>query len=78
MAIMGEWEVFTANGGSQEWGDGKFLKSLNIVDRGVLTPLFYEDPTILPIPPFQMLSTPKTSVSHSTPASTVLSVDMFL
>ena len=28
--------------------DGKFLKSLDIVDRGVLTPLFYEDP---PYPP---------------------------
>ena len=34
------------------WGDGKFLKFLHIVGRGVLTPLFYEDPLILPTPPF--------------------------
>ena len=38
--------------GSQEWGvgfimgDGKFLKSIYIVGRGVLTPLFYEDPPV--------------------------------
>ena len=25
-------------------GDGKFLKSLYIIARGVLTPLFYEEP----------------------------------
>ena len=40
-------------GGSREFrwgGDGK--KSLDIVDRGVLTPLFHEKPLILPIPPF--------------------------
>ena len=29
---------------SQEWGDGKFLKSLYIVGRGVLITLFYEYP----------------------------------
>ena len=53
MAIMGEWEIFTGNGGgSQEWGqrgdgglfyngkDGRVLKFLCIVGRGVLTPLF--------------------------------------
>ena len=28
-------------------GGGGFLKSLYIVDRGVLTPLFFEDPPIL-------------------------------
>ena len=32
--------------------DGKSLKSLYIVGRGVLTPLFYEDLPILPIAPF--------------------------
>ena len=55
--VMGGWKFFTRTGGSQEWrwggggggwwfynGDGKFLKSLYIVGRGVLTPLFYEDP----------------------------------
>ena len=26
-----------------QWWDGKLLKSLYIIDRGVLTPLFYED-----------------------------------
>ena len=31
-------------------GDGEFSKSLYIVGRGVLTPLFYEDPPILPTP----------------------------
>ena len=40
-------------------GDGKFLKSLHIVGRGVLTPIFYEDSLILPTPLFfQILSTP--------------------
>ena len=57
----GGWEIITSNegearNGGQElilkWGDGKFLKSLYRVGRGVLTPLFYEDPVILPIPPF--------------------------
>ena len=43
---------------SQEWGDGKFLKSLYIVGRGVLTPLFYEDLHILPIPPFSKVVQP--------------------
>ena len=52
-------------GGSQEWGEGcfvmgdeKFLKSLDIVDRGVLNPLSYEDPPILPIPPFSNVAHP--------------------
>ena len=48
----GGWEVFTRsegearNGGGGvvlQWWDGKLLKSLYIIDRGVLTPLFYED-----------------------------------
>ena len=45
-------------GGSKEWGlcfimsvDGKFLKSLQIVGRGVLTLLFKEDPLYC-LPPF--------------------------
>ena len=33
-------------------GNGKFLKSLYTVCRGVLTPLFYEDAPILPTPLF--------------------------
>ena len=41
------WEIFTGNGGgSQEWGVGFIIgdgKSIYIVGRGVLTPLFYED-----------------------------------
>ena len=32
-------------------GDGKFLKSMYIVGRGLLT-LVYEDPPILPTTPF--------------------------
>ena len=53
--------VLLEMGGSHEWGggswfyngrDGKSLKSLYIVGRGVLTPLFYEDLPILPIAPF--------------------------
>ena len=54
----GGWEIFTRNGGRARGGEVGFImggmgnfKSLDIVDRGVLTPLFYEDPTILPIPP---------------------------
>ena len=58
-------EIFTRNGGKPGMGGwfynagyGKFLKFLDIVDRGVLTPLLYEDLPILPFPLFQMLSTP--------------------
>ena len=46
-------------GGSQEWGgwffngvDGKLLKSLYIVGRGVLTSLFYEDLPYIAYPLF--------------------------
>ena len=87
MAIMGGWEIFTRNGGGgrQEWGGwfyngggGKFLKSLKIVDRGMLTPLFYEDPPMYPISPFSNVAhPPPTSLSPPTPTSTVLSVVMF-
>ena len=60
MAIIGGGGGFTRNGGKPWMGgswfyngrDGKFLKSLYIVGRGVLTPLFYEDLPILPIAPF--------------------------
>ena len=48
-------------------GDGKFLKSLYRVGTGVLPPLFYEDPAILPIPLFQMLSTPPNFLVSSNP-----------
>ena len=54
-------------------GNGKFLKHLHIVGKGVLTPLFYEDPPILPtpllffkccIPPSLQLHFPVTSNPH--------------
>ena len=53
----GDGKFLLEIGGSQKWGgwfyngreDGKFLKSLYIVGRGVLTPLFYEDSPILPV-----------------------------
>ena len=81
MAIMGGDGKFLLEmgGKARNGGDGKLLKSFDIVDRGVPTPLFYKDPTILPIPPFSNVvhSTP-TSLSHPTPTSTVLSVVMFL
>ena len=60
----GGWEIITSNEGEARngggggrgvdfiMGDGKFLKSLYRVGTGVLPPLFYEDPAILPIPPF--------------------------
>ena len=62
MAIMGGWEIFTRNGeGARNegvgfiMGDGKILKSLYIVGRGVLTPLFYEDLLYCLFRLFQML-----------------------
>ena len=66
---MGGWEIFTRNRGRGRGGRGagmggrKFLKSLYMVGRKVLTPLFHEDPSppILPTPPpflFQILSYP--------------------
>ena len=59
--------------------NGKFLKYLDIVGRRVLTPLFYEDPPILPILLFSNAVHPQTSLSPPTPPpSTVLSVVMFL
>ena len=49
-------------------GNGKFLKSLYIVGRGVLTPLFYEDPPILPTPlSFSNFVQPPISLSSPTP-----------
>ena len=68
--IMGGWETF---------------KALDIVDRGVLTPLFHEKNPMLHIPPFSNVVHPPThththttSLSLPTPTSTVLSVVMFL
>ena len=40
-----------------QWGDGKFLKSLYIVDKGVLTPYFAKTPYIA-YPCIYILSTP--------------------
>ena len=58
MAIMGDGKFLLKMGGRARGGGVGFImggmgnfKSLDIVDRGVLTPLFYKDPTILPIPP---------------------------
>ena len=57
MALIRGWEVFTRNGGSQEWGGffynggwDTFKVSLHSWQRGANT-LFYEDP-ILPTPFF--------------------------
>ena len=55
--------MFIRNGGEAREGGGgrvgftmgrgwEILKFLYIVGRGVLTPLFYEDPPIFSIPPF--------------------------
>ena len=61
-------------GGRQEWGGwfyngggGKFLKSLKIVDRGMLTPLFYEDPPMYPISPFSNVAHPPQLPCHLQP-----------
>ena len=63
-------------------GDGKFLKALHIVGKGVLIPLLYEDPTYIAYPRLQILSTltptPTTSLSPAIPATTVFSVVLFL
>ena len=53
-------------------GDGKFLKSLQIVGRRVLTTLFYEDPLYCLPSFFRFCPTPSLSSPISTP--TVLSV----
>ena len=51
-------------------GDWKFLKSFYIVGRGVLTPLFYENPLYCLFVLFQILSTPSpTSLSPPIPTS---------
>ena len=69
-------------GGSQEWGggvgfimgeggvgreDGKILKSLDIVDGGVLTPLFYEDPPLYGLFPIFQMFTPPVICSQQLP-----------
>ena len=43
---------FYNGGGRVGREDGKILKSLDIVDGGVLTPLFYEDPPYMAYSPF--------------------------
>ena len=49
-------------------GNGKFLKSLYIVGREVLTPLFYDPPSlILPSTSIHMLSTTTTFLSPPAP-----------
>ena len=85
MVVMGGWETFTRNGGSQEWGVWFYNGRLEIVkvflhgwQRGA-NPLFYEDPLYCLFMLFQILSTPSpTSLSPPIPTSTVLSVVMFL
>ena len=55
--------------------DGKFLKSLQIVDRGVLIPLFYEDPLYSLPSFFKFCPTPSpTSLSPPISTPTALSV----
>ena len=61
------------------WGMGHFYE---VSYRGMLTPLFYEDVPLLPIPLFQMLPTPPPPHQlrcHSKPPlpSAVLSVAKF-
>ena len=55
--------------------DGKFLKSLQIVGRGVLIPLFYEDPLYSLPSFFKFCPTPSpTSLSPPISTPTALSV----
>ena len=77
----GDGKFLLEMGGSQEWGewfynrgDGKFLKSLYIVGIGVQTPLFYEDPPILPTPTpiSNFVEPPSTYLSLPTPTPVVL------
>ena len=59
------WEA--RNGGlSLWWGNRKFLKSLYIGGRGVLIPLFYEDPLYCQLPPFFFFQILSTSLSPPT------------
>ena len=46
------WKAISQWGRSQKWEDGKFLKSLYIIGRVVLTPLSYDETSILPTLPF--------------------------
>ena len=67
MAVMGDGKfLLDIRGGEPgmgvgRWfyngGDGKFVKSLYIVGRGLLTPPIYGDPPILPTILFQFFST---------------------
>ena len=61
-------------------GDGKFLKSLYIVGRGMLTHFFVKTSLYSLFSLFQMLSShpPPTFLSPPNPTSTALSVVMFL
>ena len=80
MGIMGNFgydgKFLLEMGESQEWGVvgfivggwDIFMKSLDIVYRGMLTPLFYEDVPLLPIPPFS-------NVAH-TPSPTPTSLSL--
>ena len=69
-------------GGLFIMGDVKFLKSLYIVGRRVLTPLFYEDlPYISKFPFFKFFPPPppfSTFLSPPTLNATALSVNIFL
>ena len=85
----GGWEIFTRNRGKPGMGggglvyngrDGKLLKSLCIVDRGVLKSLFYKDFPYIAYPPFflNFVHPPPTSLSPPTYNPTALSAVMFI
>ena len=85
----GGWEIFTRNGGSQEWGGGWFkMGGLEIFKvflhswQRVANPPFLWRPPHSPYcqpPLFQILSTtPTTSLSPPAPTPTVLSGVLFL
>ena len=63
-------------------GDGKFFKSLYIVGRGLLTPLFYKDPLSWLSPTFSNFVQPPSPFPQfpvsPIPTRTVLSVVLFL
>ena len=76
MAIMGRDGKFLLEmeGKPGMGADGKFLKSLYIVGRGVLTPLYIAYPPFFNCCP----PPPPPPPRKQTPTSTVLSVVMFL
>ena len=57
--------------------DGKFLKSLQIVGRGVLIPLFYEDPLHY-LPSFFKFCRTPSPTSPSPPISTPTALSVWI